>query len=212
MESSVPTDDFSCYILRVLERSISKMKISQLYKWAGIIGIFVGTLNIIVEFLPENLAGPLNLLVVILSLWLLTALYLRQRQVSGILGFVGYIINTFGLSLVVGLVFLQVFVLSALDAAFVKELFAGTTGLVALASLVIFTLGVVLFGIAIIRADVFPKLPAVLYIVGSLPLAVSPFIPEIIGSIGEVVVSIGLIWLSYALITSTGETEQNRAN
>lgn len=183
------------------------MKVSQLYKWAGIVGIVAGILNILVEVLPENLAGPLNLLVVTVALWVLTALYLRQRQASGILGFTGYIINTFGLALVAGLVFAQVFVLSALDAAFVEELFAGSTGLAALVSLVIFTLGVVLFGIAIIRANVFPKWAAVLYIVGFLPAAVSPFIPGIIVSIGEVVASIGLIWLSYALFASAGGTE-----
>jgi len=184
------------------------MKVSQLYRWAGIVGIVTGILNILVEFLPENLAGPSNLLVVTFNLWVLTALYLRQRQASGVLGFIGYIINTFGLALVVGLVFAQVFVLSALDAALVEELFAGSTGLAALVSLVIFTLGVVLFGIAIIRANVFPKWAAVLYIVGFLPVTVAPFIPEIILSIGEVVASIGIIWLSYALFASTGgETE-----
>lgn len=186
------------------------MKVSQLYRWAGIVGIVAGILNILVEVLPENLAGPLNLLVVTLALWVLTALYLRQRQASGTLGFIGYIINTFGLALVVGLVFAQVFVLSALDAAFVEELFAGSTGLAALVSLVIFTLGVVLFGIANIRANVFPKWAAALYIVGFLPAVASPFIPGIVVSIGEVVASIGLIWLSYALFASTGETEQSR--
>ena len=138
------------------------MKVSQLYRWAGIVGIVAGILNILVEFLPENLAGPLNLLVVTFALWVLAALYLRQRQASGMLGFIGYSINTFGLALVVGVVFAQVFVLSALDAALVEELFAGTTGMAALLSLVIYALGVVLFGIAIIRANVFPKWAAVL--------------------------------------------------
>jgi hypothetical protein len=184
------------------------MSTATLYRWAGIVGIVAGVLNIIVEFVPDSLGTPLNLLVVLLALWVLAALYVRQRQASGVLGFIGYIINTFGLALVVGLVFAQVFVLSALDAALVGELFAGTTGLAALVSLVIFTLGVVLFGIAIIRANVFPKWAAVLYIVGFLPVAVSPFIPGIIVSIGEVVASIGIIWLGYGLWSGAGETTE----
>ena len=181
------------------------MSTATLYRWAGIVGIVAGVLNIIVEFVPDSLGTPLNLLVVLFALWVLTALYVRQRQASGVLGFIGYIVNTFGLGLVIGVVFAQVFVLSALDAALVGELFAGTTGSAALVSLVIFTLGVVLFGIALIRAKVFPKWAAVLYIVGFLPVAVSPFIPGIIVSIGEVVASIGIIWLSYALWAGAGE-------
>jgi hypothetical protein len=55
---------------------------------------------------------------------------------------------------------------------------------------------------------VFPKWAAVLYIVGFLPVAVSPFIPGIIVSIGEVVASIGIIWLGYGLWSGAGETTE----
>jgi hypothetical protein len=105
----------------------------------------------------------------------------------------------------VGLVFTQVFVLAALDTAFIGELFAGTLGLAALVSLVIFTVGVILFGVATFRAAVFPKWAAVLYIIGFLPQAVALSIPAIVVSIGEVVGSIGIIWLSYALWAQQGE-------
>lgn len=183
------------------------MKVSQLYHWAGIAGIAAGFLNIIAEFAPDRLGGPLNLLVVILGLWLLTALYIRQREESGMLGFIGYIINTFGLALFAGLVFAQLFVLSVLDTALVTELLAGPTGQAALVSMVIFTVGVILFGVALIRANLFPKWAAALYIIGFLPVAVAPFIREIIVSIGEVVAGIGLMWLSYALMSSVGQGE-----
>jgi hypothetical protein len=51
-----------------------------------------------------------------------------QREESGILGFIGYVVNEFGLALVVGLIYAQVFVLSTLDAALVGEIMSGTTG------------------------------------------------------------------------------------
>lgn len=135
--------------------------------------------------------------------WTLTAIYLHQREASRALGFIGYVINQFGLALIVGLIYAQVFVLSALDAATVGELMSGTTGLAALASLIIFVLGVALFGISIIRANVFPKWAAALYIVGFLPLAVAPFIPPIVVSIGEIVASVGILGLGYILAWGT---------
>ena len=133
------------------------MSVSQLYRWAGVIGIVAGGLNIMVEFAPASLGRPLNLLVVLLGLWVLAAIYVRQRDASGILGAIGYLINSLGLALLVGLVFTQVFVLAALDTAFIGELFAGTLGLAALVSLVIFTVGVILFGVATFRAAVFVR-------------------------------------------------------
>ena len=89
--------------------------------WAGIAGIAAGLLNIVIEFLPANIGRPLNLLVVILMVWTLMALHLRQRKESRVLGFIGYVVNEFGLALIVGLIYAQVFVLSALDAALVGE-------------------------------------------------------------------------------------------
>ena len=187
------------------------MNRSLLYLWAGIAGIIAGLLNIVIEFLPASVGRPLNLLVVILTLWTLTAIYLHQREESGILGFIGYAINQFGLALIVGLIFAQVFVLSALDLALVGELMSGTTGLAALASLIIFVLGVILFGTSIIRANLFPKWAAVLYIVGFLPLAAGPFLPPIVVSVGEVVASIGILGLSYVLTASMQNIVQARS-
>ena len=186
------------------------MNRSLLYLWAGIAGIIAGLLNIVIEFLPAIIGRPLNLLVVILMVWTLTAIYLRQRAESGVLGFIGYVVNEFGLALIVGLIYARVFVLSALDATLVGELMSGTTGFAALASLIIFVLGVALFGISIIRANVFPKWAAVLYIVGFLPLAVAPFIPPVVVSIGEIVASVGVLGLSYVLAWGIQNVQQAR--
>jgi len=187
------------------------MNRSLLYLWAGIAGIIAGLLNIVIEFLPTSIGRPLNLLVVILMVWTLTAIYLYQREESGVLGLIGYAVNEFGLALIVGLIYAQVFVLSALNADLIGELMSGTTGSAALASLIIFVLGVALFGISIIRANVFPKWAAAFYIIGFLPLAVAPFMPPIVVSSGEIVASIGILGLSYVLVWGTQNAVQARS-
>jgi len=62
------------------------MKASDIYRWSGITGIVAGVLNGIVEFLPERIGQPLDVVVNTLGLWVLIALYLRQREASGVLG------------------------------------------------------------------------------------------------------------------------------
>ena len=90
------------------------MDISDLYRWRGITGIVAGVLNVIFEFLPERMGQPLDLLVNTLSLWVLTALYLRQREASGVFGFIAYTVKSFGMVLVIGFLFTQAFVLAGI--------------------------------------------------------------------------------------------------
>jgi hypothetical protein len=188
------------------------MSTATLYRWAGIAGIVAGVLVIIVNFVPGGIWGslgrPLNLLVPLLSMWALAAVYLWQRQASGLLGFIGYIVNSLGLALLVGNDFTIAFIFPSLDAAVVGGLLAGTTRTAFMVGLDIFVVGVILFGVATIRAGVFSKWAAGLYIVGWLVAAVIFFIPQIIVSIGEVIGSIGFIWLSYALWSGAGETTE----
>lgn len=181
------------------------MSTEALYRWAGLAGIAAGVLNIIVEFVPDTLGTQLGLVVVLLALWGLTGLYLRQRQASGLIGFIGYVVNSLGLALFVGILFPQVFILPALDPAAVERLFSGPFLTAFMVSLDIFVVGAILFGVATIRAGVFSKWAAGLYLVGFLPLLAAFFIPDIIVSIGEVVASIGIIWLSYGLWSGARE-------
>src|SRR5215216_802325 len=93
------------------------MEVSNIYRWSGITGIAAGALNVIVELLPERLGLPLELFVNILGLGVLTALYLRQRAASGVSGWVGYVTQFFGMTVLIGFLFTQAFVLSNLDDA-----------------------------------------------------------------------------------------------
>lgn len=187
------------------------MKVPQLYRAAGVAGVLAGVLNVIVEFLPDRLGQPLNLLVNTIGLWLLTAFYLRQRAESGRLGFIGYVLQSFGLALAVGLLFTQAFVLVPLGASFSHPALARTAGLAAVIILAALTLGAVLFGAATFRAGVFPRWAAALYMAGFLVLAPAPVLPRLVVTLGEVMVSLGLIGLSTVLLGRAGAGQPNAA-
>src|SRR5215208_148850 len=93
------------------------MEAVNLYRYIGITGIIAGVLNVLVELLPEQIGLPLDMLINILGLWVLSALYVRQRKASGVFGLIAYAIEFLGITLVVGFLFTQAFVLPELDAA-----------------------------------------------------------------------------------------------
>jgi hypothetical protein len=179
------------------------MEASDLYRWSGITGIVAGLLNVIVEFLPAGLGQPLDLFVNILGLSVLTALYLRQRAASGGIGFVAYVTQSFGMTLVIGFLFAQAFVLGSLDDAQKSMVLAGPTGFVTVIALAIVTFGAILFGIASWRAGVFPKWAALLLTIGFVLAPIGGAAHPIVKLIGEMILSTGLIGLSYALFTGS---------
>src|SRR5258706_16197382 len=187
------------------------MDVLDLYRWSGVVGILAGVLNVIVELLPERVGQPLDLLVNTLGLWVLVALYLRQREASGVLGLIAYVIQSFGMALVIGFLFTQAFVLAALGATQRAPVLAGPTGLVTVIALAIVTLGAVLFGIVTLRAGVFPKWAALLLMIGFVIAPIGGFSPHLIKSAGEFILSAGLIGLNYALFINVEGTKSTHA-
>lgn len=186
------------------------MEAFDLYRYTGITGIVAGVLNVVVEFLPERIGLPLEVLVNTLGLWVLIALYLRQREASGVFGFIAYAIQSFGQALVIGFLFTQAFVLPELDAAQRAVVLAGPTGLAAIVALAIVTLGAVLFGFATLRAGVFPKWAALLLMAGFIIVPIGAVGSQIVKMIGELVLSAGLISMSYALFSGVQDGTSTR--
>ncbi len=184
------------------------MSSSTLFRLSGLAGMLGGLLVLIGNALPRgpavNIAG---LLAPALSLLVLTGLYLRQREESGILGAIGYIAGSLGFALIIGLAFAARFVLSFLSESVLAELFAGPTRLAFLVISLTFLLGVILFFITVIQAGIFSRVAAVLIIVGTVPLGLQafPFIPPIAVVIGGVLSGVGVAWLGYELWSGTGE-------
>jgi hypothetical protein len=182
------------------------MEASNIYRWSGITGMAIGALNLIVELLPKPFGLPLDLFVNILGLGVLTAVYLRQRAASGVTGWVGYLIQFLGMAIVIGFLFTQAFVLSLLDEAQTAALLAGPAGLVTVIGLALTTVGAILFGIASLRAGVFPKWAAFLLMLGFVLAPLGAAVSPLLKAIGEGTLSAGLIGVSYALFAGERET------
>ncbi|MDT0567689.1 hypothetical protein RM704_09430 [Streptomyces sp. DSM 3412] len=134
------------------------------------------------------------------ALPLLTGLQLVQRPASGRFGDVARTVNLVGLGLFGGAAFAANLVLFYFDDNVVDATLTGPTVPVLIGSAAVFALGCALFGAALIRARVFPRLPSWGYAV-VLPLfAFLTALPDsLLTSALHVLVGVILLWLSAAL-------------
>jgi hypothetical protein len=185
---------------------------------AGAWGAIVGGAALVISFLLEWLVVPyerlgvagadltasylvaagLRLLSAVLFLWALLALYNRQSIAAGTFGLWGFIVAFFGTALLVGNAWAEVFVWPTL-ARVAPNVVTGqvaapylTTGITL--SVPVFGIGIVLFGLATLRAGVYPRWAAGLLIV-SIPVTV--FLPPTEGTFSE---SIGQIMAGSAFM------------
>jgi hypothetical protein len=177
-----------------------------LYRLAGWAGLVGGALLLVATarrggLIPENafthaIAPPASAL----ELFALTALYLRQRDRAGVLGLVGYAVNLLGLAGLFAVEFATHAIFPYLSVATRDELLAGPTRGFLLAIALTFLLGVVLFGVASLRARVFPVPAVILYLAGFAPAALRGIVPEAVYLAGLTVGGLGILWLSVALV------------
>lgn len=133
-----------------------------------------------------------------LAIPLLVVLHLRQPPST--FGTVAYTINAVGLGLFGGAAFTLNMALFYLDDAVVKELLRGPTMVALLGSALVFALGAVLFGVAMLRSGAHPKVPAVAYLVAFPVLAVAARFPDgPLTSAVHVVAGAALVWLAVAV-------------
>ncbi|MCZ4507054.1 hypothetical protein O3Q52_02280 [Streptomyces sp. ActVer] len=134
------------------------------------------------------------------ALPLLTALQLRQRPATGRFAEVAHIVNLIGLGLFGSAAFASNLVLFYFDDDVVEEVLTGPTIPVLIGCAAVFAVGSALFGAAMIRARVFPTIPAWGFAV-VLPLfAFLTGLSDSLLTIGlHILVGVILIWLSAAL-------------
>lgn len=133
-----------------------------------------------------------------LAVPLLVVLYLRQPP--GTFGAVAYTLNAIGLGLFGGAAFTLNMALFYLDDATVRELLRGPTAVALLGSALVFAVGTVLFGVAMLRSGAHPRVPAVAYLVAFPVLAVAARLPDTpLTSLVHVVAGGSLVWLAAAV-------------
>ena len=191
------------------------MSMSTFFRLSAVAGLLSSLAIITDNLLPEGDAfNWVGVLSPVFGLLALTGLYLWQMEASGKLGALGYIANLLGMGFFVGLAFANAFMLPYLGGDVLKELFAGPTRLAFVAGGSIFLVGVILFGLAAIKARTYPILAALLYMVGFIPISLQPLFPPSIITLGSLMAGAGIAWFSYALwsgIKAGKSTTGNRA-
>ncbi len=186
------------------------MSSSGLIRWGGMAAVVGGVLFVVGDLLGLLTFGGelaetaatgtffvqqfLFLLGTVLILFGLFGLHASQSEATGTLGLVGFLVAFLGTALAVGATWAQAFV-----APRIAQLEPGLLEVPNFAfplSFAIFAVGWLLFGIATMRAGVYPRVAAILLIVGAVLTFVSFLFPA-----SAVVLGIGVAWLGFALFT-----------
>ncbi len=136
----------------------------------------------------------LFLLATVLVLFGLFGLYASQSEAAGVMGLVGFLLAFLGTALLAGLSWAQAFVVPFIATRSPALLESEPLG--SILSFLAFTAGWLVFGIATLRARVYPRAAAIVLIVG----AVLPFVSFILPA-SAFVFGIGVGWLGFALFT-----------
>jgi hypothetical protein len=165
-----------------------------------ILGLSIGVPGAIEAFTGETAATSLVLgLGVAFAAPAVTALYLHQRDRAGRFGAVAYAVNLLGLGLFTGVAFALNVVLFYLDDAQIAALKAGPTGPALQACGAVFVAGTLLFSASMLRAGVFPRVPAAGYGVAlTLLAALAPLKDTPWTSLVHVAAAASVVWLSLA--------------
>ena len=185
-------------------------------RWAGALGVLASVVIILSEsvrlgvglFLDSDsskmshtLTYGLALLGMCTLLLALTAIYASEPRRFGKLGLVGYLFAFVGTTLVAGDWWFEAFVVPSIatEAPHVLELSPSGSVLVgAIATVGLYSIGWLLFGLAVFRAATMPRAAATFVIIGGLigPLALTaPY---------QIPLAIGIGWIGYGLVRAPG--------
>ncbi len=179
------------------------MSTSNLYRLSALAAMLSGICVIIGKLLalfPDPQAGEiLDFFSPLFGLFATLGIYFWQRKQSGAFGAVAFIVVFTGLVLVTALDYFGAFIRLEIPTDVMAQIMEGSTGMVAAFSGLIFLVGEILFGISVIRAGVFPKIAAVLFVVGFIPVPLVEVFPFGIVAAGSVMAGVGIIWLGLSL-------------
>ena len=195
------------------------MRSSDLIRWSGLAAILGAALLLISDLLsftvlsgdPAEIVttgayladGGTRVLAGILLLLGLVGLYARQSQAAGTLGLVGFLVAFAGTVLVAGFLWASTFVTPAL-ATEVPELLDAGPPPGFFPALITCGVGWLLFGIATLRARIYPRWATILLIVGAVIFVVP--LP-----LTGIVLSVAVGWLGFHLFTG-GEAAEVRTS
>ena len=177
---------------------------------SGVLGVIGDLLRLVVDVEDPVSATTASYTVVFLLYLISTALlllglvgfYTSQSQAVGILGLVGFLVAFLGTVLLAGALWFELFITPAL-ATQAPGVFEAELGLPGFILMLLFgAVGWVLFGVAMLRAGVYPRWAVVLLIVGGV-IAFFPL--PLVG----IIFSVTVAYLGFLLFTGqVGSDEQ----
>ena len=196
------------------------MSSSQLIRWSGLAAVVGGVSLGIAELVALSFFGfdfsqtattgtyaLYSLLIMITGVLLplgLVGLYVRQSEAAGPLGLGGFVVAFIGTVLVAGFFWSSAFVAPIL-AVEAPQLLAVRSLPGFFRSFIVFGLGWLLFGVATLRAGIYPRAPAVLLIVGSVLIVIR--LP-----LTSIVLDAAVAWMGYVLFTGRALGRQGRVS
>ena len=181
------------------------MSVTMLYRLGAVAGFLSGACMILGRVLarmPNTQPGEIvDWFSPTYALFFAIFLYLGQRRESGVFGGIAFIVLFAGLIVVVCLDFYGAFMRIYLPADMIAMIEEGPSAPVFVVGLLTFLIGEIIFGISVIRAGVYSKIAAVMFMAGLIPIAFHPtgIFPEGIVDIGAAAAGVGLIWWSVEL-------------
>lgn len=181
-------------------------------RWSGsllILGaVLLGTAIVIASFAPETtqqlppLSNALMFLSAALLLLSLPSMYARQANAAGWLGLLGYALLQIGMLLFVAMP-APALLYASFDRPFENSITAFVLG-------IILTLGLLLTGIATLRAGVYPRWASILLLGGMAGFFFSFFVAEwlphlagqVVGVIMGVILILSLVWIGFFMWTT----------
>ncbi|WP_194814099.1 hypothetical protein [Nocardia sp. XZ_19_385] len=175
---------------------------AALHRLGGVAGLIGGT-AIAVAGLTELAAGHktgptqlLNGVAVPFGIGLLVALYLTNFRALGRFGVVAFTVQFLGFGYFAGVAFTRNFVLVYLEKPVVDELLNSPAKSAFLATAVTALAGTLLFGAALLRSGVVPRVAAGLYTAGLAALCLTFLLPPVVVRTGHIAAGAAMIWLA----------------
>ena len=190
------------------------MSKKTLYRLSALAGLLSGLCIILGKLLiplPNRQIGEIiDFFSPFFALLFAVGLYLRQRRESGIFGGIAFVVLFMGLAAVVSLDYFAAFILPYLPEGMLDQIWESPAGGIAAVFGFVFLLGEILFGISVIRANVYSKIASILFMVGMFLVPLGEVFPESAVVIGSIIAGVGLIWWGielYRLASSGSDSE-----
>lgn len=177
------------------------------YRLAGVAGLISAAVLLVnaakrAHLIPTSaLTQLLAPLAEVLALALVTGLYLACAARLGRFGRIAFAANYLALGALVGVEFVINLVFAELGADQISALRSGPLGVALTAASVLFLLGTVGFAAALARTALPPRPALALYALGSVPVALRAFVPELVLDVSLAVLAGGVLWLSRWLLS-----------